>query len=437
MTGSCTLLETKGKKYLIDCGMFQGGEEMKQRNRELFDFDVKEIEAVFLTHAHLDHCGLLPKLVKEGFKGKLYCTNPTVEMTEIVLLDSARIASEDAKYDEIEPIYDEDDVGMLLSFFVGKEYHEPFLVNDLEVKFWDAGHILGSAIVEIFDGEKRILFSGDLGNYPVLLLNKPDSPIGADALVVESTYGDRQHEDVYMRKLILRNAVCKALGHGGVVMIPAFAMERTQELLYVFNDFAEREKMCRGMVYMDSPMATKITKVFNKYTDYLNEEAKWFLSTENDLFGFPQLKITNTVAESKAINFDAEPKVIIAGSGMMNGGRIRHHLKHYLSDSRNVVFIVGYQVAGTLGREILDGAKSVKIFGEDIDVKAQIMAVGAFSAHADRNRILQWIASMEKLPQKIILNHGEQGAKESLQVKINETLRTECLVPKENEVLEI
>jgi metallo-beta-lactamase family protein len=235
----------------------------------------------------------------------------------------------------------------------------------------------------------------------------------------------------------LRNAVCKALGNGGVVMIPAFAMERTQELLYVFNDFSEREKMCRGIVYLDSPMATRITEVFKKYENYLNEEAQWFLSTENDIFDFPQLKVTKTVEESKMINSDNQPKVIIAGSGMMNGGRIRHHLKHYLSDSRNVVFIVGYQVAGTLGREILDGAKKVKIFGETVEVKAQIMAVGAFSAHADRNRILQWIASMEKLPPKIILNHGEQLAKESLQAKINETLRTECVVPQEGEVIEI
>lgn len=437
VTGSCTLLETKGKNYLVDCGMFQGGEEMKDRNRSKFGFDPASITAVFLTHAHLDHSGLLPKLVKEGFKGKVYCTLPTVDMTEIVLLDAAKIAKEDAKYEQIEPVYDETDVEMLVSYFAGQEYHQEFKVDDLFVKFWDAGHILGSAIVEIFDGEKRILFSGDLGNYPVLLLNKPDSPLGADALVVESTYGNRSHEDVYMRKLILKNAVCKALGHGGVVMIPAFAMERTQELLYVFNDFAEREKMCRGVIYLDSPMATRITEVFKKYEHYLNEEARWFLATENDLFDFPQLKVTKTVEESKLINEDTQPKVIIAGSGMMNGGRIRHHLKHYLSDANNVVFVVGYQVEGTLGRQIVDGAKKVKILGETVEVKAQIMAVGAFSAHADRNRILQWIASMEKLPPKIILNHGESDAKLSLQAKINETLRTECVVPEENEVVEI
>jgi len=325
-----------------------------------------------------------------------------------------------------------------MSYFVGKQYHEQFDTGSLHVKFWDAGHILGSAIVEIFDGEKKVVFSGDLGNYPVLLLNKPDLLDGAaDVLVMESTYGDRVHEDVYMRKLILREAVCKALGNGGVVMIPAFAMERTQELLYVFNDFAEREKMCRGMIYLDSPMASKITEIFKKYASYLNEEARWFLATENDLFDFPHLKITDTVQESKEINADTSPKVIIAGSGMMNGGRIRHHMKKYLPDEKSVLFVVGYQVEGTLGRQILDGAKKVRILGEEVEVAAQVMAVGAFSAHADRNRILQWIAAMAEMPKKVVLNHGEESAKVSLQEKINSTLRTECVVPKKGEIIEV
>ncbi|MFA4930549.1 MAG: MBL fold metallo-hydrolase [Patescibacteria group bacterium] len=429
VTGSCTLVETGGKQFLVDCGMFQGGEKKPDLNREKFLFNPAQIEALFLTHAHLDHSGLLPRLVKEGFQGKIFCTKPTVEMAEIVLLDAAKIAEEDARYDSEEPIYDKDDVVMLLSYMQGVEYHTDFTVGPLQVKFYDAGHILGSAIVEIFDGEKRILFSGDLGNYPVLLLNKPDIPPGADAVVVESTYGDRQHEDIYMRKQILKEAVCEALGHGGVVMIPAFAMERTQELLYVFNDFSEREHMCRGNIYLDSPMAHRVTEVFNKYTDYLNEEAKWFLTTETNLFDFPQLKITDTVAESKAINDDDKPKVIIAGSGMMTGGRIKHHLKHYLPDEKNILFVVGYQVAGTLGRALLDGAKEVTIFGEKVLVKAKVEAVGAFSAHADRNRIIQWLASMESLPQQVILNHGEQTAKQSLQQKINDTLQTKAFTP--------
>jgi len=437
VTGSCTLVEALGKKYLVDCGMYQGAPDTSAKNRRDFLFNPEEIEAVFLTHAHLDHCGLLPRLVKAGFKGKVFCVEPTVELVEIVLLDAAKIAKQDAKYEKVDVLFDEDDVAMILSYFQGKQYHEEFDVDGLKVKFWDAGHILGSAVVELNDGEKTILFSGDLGNYPVLLLNKPDMTNGADALVVESTYGDRQHEDVYMRKVKLKEAVCHALGDGGVVMIPAFAMERTQELLYVFNDFAEREKMCRGNIYLDSPMASRVTKVFKKYTHYLNEEAQWFLFTEKDLFDFPQLTITDSVAESKAINQLDEPKVIIAGSGMMTGGRIKHHLKHYLSDERNVVFVVGYMVAGTLGRQLYDGAKEVTIFGEKIKVRAKVMAVGAFSAHADRNRILQWIAQMEKLPQKVILNHGEGYAKDSLQKKINSTLQTECLVPSLGEEVEI
>lgn len=428
MTGSCTLLETMGKKYIVDCGMYQGGEEMEARNKDSFPFDAGEIDSVFLTHAHLDHCGLLPKLYKEGFGGKIYCVEPTVGLTEIVLLDSAKIAEEDAKYDMTEPLYNVDDVREMLQNFIGKKYREEFELNGLKIKFWDAGHILGSAIIEIFDGEKKILFSGDLGNYPVLLLNKPDSPAGADALVVESTYGDRQHEDVYMRKLLLKETVCGSLGNGGIVLIPAFAMERTQELLYVFNDYAEREQMCRGVVYLDSPMANRVTDIFKKYQSYFNEEAQWFLLKDKDLFDFPNLIKTVSVSESKAINTTVGPKVIIAGSGMMTGGRIRHHLKLYLSDEKNTVFVVGYQVIGTLGRQLLDGAKVVSILGEKIRVKATIKAVGAFSAHADRNRILQWIASMDSLPKKIFLNHGEPEAAESLKLKINDTLRTEAVV---------
>ncbi len=435
VTGSCTLVDTGKNKYLVDCGMFQG--EADELNAAPFLFAPNEIKAVFLTHAHLDHAGLLPRLIREGFSGKVYCTKPTRELAEIILLDSAKIAEEDSRYEKVEPLYSMDDVVILMDSFADKDYYEEFLVDDLKVKFWNAGHILGSALISIENEGKKVLFSGDLGNYPVLLLDKPDIPDPADVVVLESTYGDRQHEDVYMRKLLLKDTVCEALGNGGVVMIPAFAMERTQELLYVFNEFAERDQMCRGKVYLDSPMARKVTDVFKKYESYLNEEARFFLLRDKDLFDFPQLTVTQSVDDSKAINQDPTPKVIIAGSGMMTGGRIKHHLKHYLSDTRNTVFVVGFQVKGTLGRSLLDGAKEVTIFGEKIQVGAKITAVGAFSAHADRNRLLQWLAAMEKLPGKVILNHGEEEARESLRLKIDSTLHTTAVCPKLGEEVEI
>lgn len=428
VTGSCSLVETGGKKILIDCGMFQGGNFNEEKNHEIMPFSAKDLSAVLVTHAHLDHTGRLPVLVKEGFTGFFYATPATIELTELILNDALTVMRHDnAKFGS--PIlYEESDIAGVMEQFKAIDYYKTLdLFHDKKVKiyFRDAGHIFGSAFIEIQAEKKKVVFSGDVGNVNVpILRNTDDLPEDVDLLVCEATYGDRIHESDEERHIIVEKAVVEAMKKGGVMMIPSFSLERTQELLYSLNDLIDLKKtLPRVPIYLDSPLAIGATKVYRKYTDYYNKDAKKLIKEGDDIFNFPGLTLTGTRDDSMKINHVPNPKVVIAGAGMMNGGRILHHALRYLSDSKSTLMIIGYQAAGTLGRQILEGQPSVVVMGEKVSVKCAVKAVGAFSAHGDQNKLLAWISSGKNLPKQVCLNHGETEPKQIFADKLKQELK--------------
>lgn len=435
VTGSNHLLEFNNQKILLDCGLFQGSEELQEKNFESFDFDPQSITAVILSHAHLDHCGRIPKLVKEGFRGKIYCTAPTKKIAAIVLNDAASLMEEESKDNQYNPkkkpaLYTVQDAARAISFFETIEYDKPFNVGDANIILKDAGHILGSAFIQIKYKENRLAFSGDLGNNPVPLLDAPDDlDQQIQYLLTESTYGNRLHDNSKSRKEYLLEAIDYIRNHGGTLMIPAFALERTQEILYELNDLVENGTVEKMPIFLDSPMAIDVTEVFRKYHNYLNQESQNDIKNGDDIFSFKGLTLADTREQSIAINQVRGPKIIIAGSGMLNGGRIVHHLQRYLSDSGSVLMFAGYQVEGTLGRRILDGEKKIKIFDDWMSVKAKIIDAQIFSAHADRKQVLEWIAPAYNSLKKIYLVHGEREAAIDLKSALGAKTKAEIMIP--------
>ncbi|MBU1148882.1 MBL fold metallo-hydrolase, partial [Patescibacteria group bacterium] len=360
VTGANYLLEVNKKKYLVECGLTQGGQFAETQNYQPFPYDPKEIEAVFVTHAHIDHIGLLPKLIKDGFAGKIYATLPTKDFAVPILKDAFGIMSDEARERGVEMLYQFSDVERALSYFNGIDYGKKIEVDEnIAVRFRDAGHVLGSAIIEIWAKEgrknRKIVFSGDLGNPPTPLLRPTEFIEEADYILVESTYGNRLHEDKDLRKGLLEDAIEETIASKGVLMIPSFALERTQELLYELNELVENQRIPRVPVFMDSPLAIKLTAVYKKYPKYYNKKAKYLISQGDEIFQFPGLQFTESVTESRKINNMPPPKVIIAGSGMSNGGRILHHERRYLPDPKSRLLIISYQSAGSLGRRLFEG----------------------------------------------------------------------------------
>ncbi len=423
VTGSCHLLEIQGIKILIDCGMFQGNVE--EKNYEPFGFDPTDIDYLILTHAHIDHIGRVPKLVKEGFNGTIIATEATFEIAYIMLLDAAKILLEDynrlykkakrrAEEDSIrKPLYDTDDVeNTFLKSIIGIEYNKPFKISDLiSITFHNAGHILGSAFVEVDykegDMSKKVVFSGDIGNKKRLLLDPLDNGVKTNALYIESTYGDRLHKNIDESVKEFKDAITSTMDNGGVVMIPSFALERTQEILYLLKKMIEDGELENIDVFLDSPLAIRATNLYTKYPLLLNEEnEKKALRSENP-FIFKELKLTQSVQESMAINDYTSRTIIIAGSGMCTGGRILQHFKHRLWDERNSLIFVGYQVEGTIGRRIVDGADFITVHGEKIAVKAKVFTINGFSAHGDQKDMLEWIDTFSGI-ETIYLIHGEE-----------------------------
>ena len=419
VTGSCYLLETSKGKVLVDCGMFQGDWRIAKKKNPVLDFDPSEIDAVVVTHAHLDHTGRLPLLVKRGFSGPIYSTPPTRDLAMLVVEDAARLQQDKFETYGDEVLYTEDDVIPVQAAWQGRTYETQFeLIPGVMATLHQAGHILGSAFIsleiaasETVAGKKmRFVFSGDIGNDNVPILPSTSPINDADVIVLESTYGDKDHEPAVSRKGSLVSAVTKVVNRGGTLIIPAFSIERTQELLYALDELVDSSMIPSVPIFLDSPLAIRSTAVYRKFTDYLEFDRDVSTSPDHDFFTFPKLVETLSVDASKEINAHEGPKIIISGSGMMNGGRVQHHLKRYLSDPKSGVLIIGFQAPGTLGRKIQDGQSPVKMLFDEIEVKASIMSLDSFSAHGDRQKLFNWIHSADGL-QQVLLTHGDPDTK--------------------------
>ncbi len=422
VTGSCTLLEVGGRSYLIDCGMEQGIDVFQNTPLPV---TAGEIAAVFLTHAHIDHSGMIPRLYKDGFRGIVYSTKATASLADIMLRDSAHIQMSEAEWknrksersgeDGFTPTYTMEDAIGAIGLFRGVKYGERVTVAaGIDVRFTDVGHLLGSAAIELWlteDGvERKITFSGDVGNKNQPIINDPCKIIDTDYLVLESTYGNRSHEPTKDVVLELSEHIRRATERGGSVIIPSFAVGRTQELLYAIRQIKERALVPYDFpVYVDSPLAIEATEIFSRCdVECLDEETRALLDAGIAPLKFPSLRLAISVEESKLINMSNEPKVIISASGMCEAGRIRHHLKHNLWRKENLILFVGYQAEGTLGRALLEGADSVKLFGEEIAVRAEIRSLRGTSGHADREGLIEWLLGFEKKPRTVFLNHGTE-----------------------------
>ena len=457
VTGSCHLITTDAHKILLDCGQFQGGKAMEALNYEPFPFDAEEIECVLLSHAHIDHCGRLPLLVKRGFKGQIYCTDATADLLQVMLKDSAHIHEKDAEWQTrknartgkppVEPLYTMKDAENALKMVKPVLYDQLVEINEqMRIVFNDAGHILGSAITELWvdEGEttSKIVFSGDLGVEDRPILRNPKKIKKADYVICESTYGNRLHPANSTSIDELIEITLKTVKRGGSVIIPSFAVGRTQELIYQFNMFYEQHKEYQEAlenvnVYIESPMATTATEVFKKNAQVFDEETKAFILSGDNPLDFKNLKFTRNTADSQMLNADRSAKVIISASGMCEAGRIRHHLKHTLWDARNSIVFVGYQAEGTLGRSLVQGAKEVKLFGEPVSVNAEIYNLEGFSGHADQAGLIDWLSGFQTAPKQVFLVHGEYQSKHDFADKIRGTLGLNPVVIESNSEFEL
>lgn len=430
--------ESKDEKpisIMIDCGMYQGGEESVSKNREDFVYDPSTIDILIVTHAHADHIGRVPKLVRDGFRGKIYSSQATAELAEIMLADSLKIINYEAKRDEVEPMYNEDDVNRTLKLWHSIPFHELIdLGSGFSITLYIAGHILGSAMVKLHYGNKKILFTGDLGNSPDPLLKDTEVIDDADYILIESVYGDRNHEDRELRIEKLKSAIMETIDKKGILMIPSFALERTQNLLYYLNNLVESGEIPKIPMYLDSPLAIDITQVFRNNTELMNDEVKKRLETDDDVFDFPGLVETFSVDDSKAIMRQPNPKIIISSAGMSHAGRIIHHEKQYLDDPKNMLVFVGYQSVGTLGRIIQDGAKRVKLLGKEIDIKAKVQTISGFSAHKDSDHLIEFLShSAENNLKHVFVAMGEPKSSLFLVQRIRDYLGVRATAPVQDE----
>ncbi len=436
VTGANFLIEDgeNGLKILVDCGFFQGSRIGDDKNREQFPYDPAEIDFLFITHAHIDHIGRIPKLVRDGFKGKIYSTTPTKQISGIMLMDSMGILAKEARHDKKPVIYEEKDVQDALKLWEEVSYYESTkLENNINVTFKDAGHILGSAMISFERGDKKVVFTGDLGNSPTPLLKNTDVIKDANYIIMESVYGDRNHEKREQRKQMLEDVIEDTIKKGGALIIPAFSLERTQDLLFEMNDLIEHGRVPSVPVFLDSPLAIKVTKIYKNSNSYFNTNATDVIKSGDDIFNFPNLEFTLKTEESKKIKDIPNPKIIIAGSGMSNGGRVVHHERQYLPDPKSTLLIIGYQAPGTLGRIIEDGAKTVKIFGDSIPVRASIRKISGYSAHKDSDSLLDFVGDDVDSAEKIFVVMGELKSATFLVQKIRDYFGIDAVAPRKGD----
>jgi metallo-beta-lactamase family protein len=432
VTGSKTLLKTDTFKVLIDCGLFQGLKDLRNLNRQALPLNHAEVDAILLTHAHLDHSGYLPVLVKQGFKGAIHCTAATRDLAEIILLDSAKIQEEDAeranrynysRHDPAIPLYTEADVRRTMQLFVTHAYHEWVILHEhIKFEFLNNGHILGSAMAHVHVYGQKIVFSGDMGQHTPMLLYPASKIKEVDYLIMESTYGDRLHARGDVKKALLE-VIEDTFSRGGILMIPSFAVERTQEILYLLYQLRSENLLPRLPVYLDSPMGVHATKVYENYPQ-LQNISRFELSRM-----YEEVKFIDDSQVSKAICLDKRPKIVLAGSGMVEGGRILHYLNNHMGNPKNTLLFVGYQGEGTRGRALLSGEKEIKFYGEYHPVKCEVRSLPDLSAHGDQQDLMDWMSEIRTAPKAVFLNHGERHQTEALRVKIEHTLRWNVRIP--------
>jgi metallo-beta-lactamase family protein len=446
VTGSCFIIETDKARFAVDCGMHQGTDEIEKRNWDVDIYEPQRIDFILITHAHIDHSGLLPRIVQKGFHGPIYATEPTGDLIKILLLDSAHIQEVEStwkikkmqrygKANDALPLYTTKDAESVGPLIKTKTYNEIFSpVSGIKANFQDAGHILGAAILELFIEENgkstKLIFSGDIGRRHQLLMKDPIAISAADFLFMESTYGDRNHKGEEDSLNEMAEAIKYSYSRGEKVIIPAFAVERTQEMLYSLYLLSRDGRLPKDMpVILDSPLAIKATEIFRRYRSYLDSETQSLLKNGEDPLDLPQLQFSSTTEESKQINELKGSAIIISASGMANAGRIKHHLRHNLWRPGASIVFVGFQAEGTPGRKIVDGAKKIRIFNEDIAIKAKVWTISGFSAHAGQNQLLDWLGNFQNKKMKIFLVHGEFSVQEQLASLIKQKLGFEVTIP--------